>query len=265
MNRLAANGIHLAYELDVRAGPQAPLIVLSNSLGTHLGMWQPQLDALARHRRVLRYDTRGHGASDLGPSPETIADLGRDVVGLIDALGVARVDFCGLSMGGLIGQWLGVHAADRIERLVLCNTAAKIGTDLVWNARIAGVLGEGMQSITEAVLERWFTAGFRARAPEAVAAVREGLLATPAAGYAAACTAIRDADLRGDIATIRAPTLIVAGTHDPATTPADGAFLAAQIRGARYVELDCAHLSNIEAADAFNAAVLDFLLENGHG
>jgi 3-oxoadipate enol-lactonase len=249
----------LHYRLD---GPEAaPVLVLSNSLGTSLAMWEPQLPALTRGLRVLRYDSRGHGGSPVAAHSYDLAQLGADVVGLLDALAIPRAHFCGLSMGGMVGMWLGVHAASRVDRLVLCNTAPCIGTAELWNTRIARVRAEGLGAIADSVLERWYTPAFRERAPDALARTRALLLATPDEGYAMACAAIRDADLWPEIAAIRAPTLVIAGAHDPATTAADGRRLAQRIPGARYVELDAAHLSNVEAEAAFTGALTDFLAD----
>jgi 3-oxoadipate enol-lactonase len=222
-------------------------------------MWDPQQRALAKSFRVLRYDTRGHGGTAPAAEPWTLAMLGNDVVGLLDALEVASAHFCGLSMGGLIGMWLGAHATPRFESLVLCSTGARIGTAESWNARIESVRQGGMKSISSSVLERWFTPEFRRAAPEAVAGVRRVIETTSPQGYAACCTAIRDADERADLAAIRAPTLVISGRHDPATPPADGQAIASAVAGARYVELPAAHLSNIEAAAAFNTELIGFL------
>jgi 3-oxoadipate enol-lactonase len=185
--------------------------------------------------------------------------LASDVLVLLDALKIERAHFCGLSLGGMTGMWLSVHAAKRIDRLVLANTAPRIGTADIWNARIDAVHRGGMQAIAESVLERWFTAKFRARAPEAVGRVGALLAATPPDGYTACCAAIRDADLWPSIAGIRSPTLVIAGTHDIATPAAEGRKTAEQIAGARYVELDAAHISNVEAADRFTAELITFL------
>lgn len=251
------NDIRLRYRLD---GPEsAPVLVLSNSLGTTLEMWSPQIPRFAEAFRVLRLDTRGHGQSAAPPGEYSVGQLGRDVTALMDALGIARAHFCGLSMGGLTGVWLGVHAPERVERLVLCNTAARIGDREGWNARIATVRGDGMEPIAAAAPGRWFTEGFCARAPEAVAQVQDQLRNTSAAGYAGCCAALRDADLRPQLSRIAAPTLVIAGSHDVATPPAVGRALADGIEGARYLELDAAHLSNIEQAEAFTDAVLSFL------
>lgn len=235
------------------------MLVLSNSLGSDLSMWDPQAAPLEEELRVLRYDTRGHGQSAVTPGPYTIEQLSRDVIGLLDALDIERAHFCGLSMGGKIGMWLGVHAPDRLRKLVLCNTGARIGTAERWNARIQDVRDHGMKGIAAAVIERWFTPGFRERSPEAVARARAMVERTPPEGYVACCAAIRDADQRAEVAGIGAPTLVIAGRHDPATPPADGRALSGAISGARYVELDASHLSNVEAAEAFTAELTAFL------
>jgi 3-oxoadipate enol-lactonase len=181
------------------------------------------------------------------------------VLHILDRLNLDRVHFCGLSLGGMTGMWLGMHAPERLLKLVLSNTAARIGTADVWNARIDAVRKGGMKSIAPAVIERWFTPTFRAAAPEVVAKTQRMIEATPPEGYAACCAAIRDMDQRETISFITAPTLVICGAHDPATPPADGQFLAARIRGARCVELSAAHLSNIEAAAQFSLEVTRFL------
>lgn len=250
-------GAHLHYRFD--GDRAAPVVVLSNSLGTTLDMWEPQAAVLAERHCVLRYDTRGHGQSDVPPGPYTIDALGRDVVALLDHLGIARAAFCGLSLGGMTGMWLGVHAPQRITRLALANTSACMDAPAAMDERIAAVTAGGVAAIAPAVLGRWFTPAFAAREPARVAAVRAMLESSPAAGYVACCHAIRAMDQRADVARIAVPTLVVAGTHDPSTPPAAGRFLAGRIPGARYVELPTAHLSNVEAAVEFNAALTAFL------
>jgi 3-oxoadipate enol-lactonase len=247
----------LHYRFD---GPaDAPVIVLSNSLGANLSMWDPQVPALASKFRVLRYDSRGHGLSAAPPGPYTIEGLGRDVIGLLDELGIRRVQFCGLSMGGIVGLWLGLHAAERLDGLVACNTAARVGTVEAWNGRIATVRKGGIEAVVPALLERWFTPGFRASAPWVVESTRRMLLESTAEGYVACCEAIRDADLRDQVVGIKVRTLVISGASDPVTPPADGRFLEEKISGARYVELAAAHLSNVEAVTQFTDALLQFL------
>jgi 3-oxoadipate enol-lactonase len=251
--------VRLHYRLDGADG--APMVMLSNSLGTNMSMWDAQVPALTRRYRVLRYDSRGHGQSAVTPGPYTIEQLARDVLALLDALGIAQVSLCGLSMGGMVGQWLGAHAAKRLSRLVLCNTAARIGTADIWNARIDAVNEGGMAAIVDGVVARWYTAPFIASARGPIAATRNMLLTTPAAGYVASCAAVRDMDQRESAASIAVPTLVVTGAHDAVTPPSEGRFLAGHIAGAQYVELAAAHLSNIEAETAFTSALTGFLAD----
>ena len=259
MPRLSTGRAELEYRLD--GPPDAPLVVLSNSLGTSMAMWEPQMPALAGAFRVLRYDARGHGRSSAPPGPYTIAQMGEDVLDLLRAVGARRAHFCGLSMGGMVGMWLSVNASVAVDRLVLCNTAALIGPKDGWNARIARVREGGMAAIVEAVLARWFTPGFIDRGAAEVGIARRMLLATSPDGYCASCAAVRDMDQRDDVGRILAPTLVVAGTRDVVTTPADHRFLAERIDGARYVELDAPHISNMEQPAAFTRALVDFLTE----
>lgn len=259
MSSVPVAGGELHYRMDGTRGK--PVLVLSNSLGTDLAMWDPQVDALRPHFCIVRYDTRGHGQSSATPGPYTIEQLGRDVVALLDHVEAGQAAFCGLSLGGVIGQWLGAHAPSRIAKLVLCNTAPRIGTPDIWNQRIATVEAKGMGAISDALIGRWFTPAFVAREPATAARMKAMLERQPAQGYVAACAAVRDADLREDIATIAAPVLIVAGKHDPVTTPADAAFMASKIRKAKVAELPASHLSNIEDPEGFTAALLEFLVE----
>ena len=249
------------YRLDGRSpdGTEAPVLVLSNSLGADLTMWEPQIAAFSQRFRVLRYDSRGHGATSATPGPYTIAQLARDVIDLLDGLAIPRVHFCGLSMGGMVGMWLGTHASERIDRLVLCNTSPKIGTPDMWNARIDKVRAGGVEAVADAVLERWFTAAFRQRDPRTLARLRAIMVAIAAEGYCASCAAVRDMDQWDAIGAISRPTLVITGAHDASTPPADGRRMAQVIPRAASVELDAAHISNVEASAAFTAAVLDFL------
>lgn len=259
MPMIEADNAPIHYRVEGQAG--APVVVLSHSLGTTLGMWDPQMPALAERFRVLRYDSRGHGESGVTPGPYTIEGLGRHVIAVLDGLGIQRASFCGLSMGGMVGMWLGAHAPERVEKLVLCNTAARIGPPEFWNTRIESVRTHGMDPIATPVLGRWFSPAFHERMPDAIGRMRRMLVETPVEGYVACCAAIRDADLREVLPRIQARTLVIAGTHDAATPPADGRFLAEKIQGARYVELAAAHLSNIEAVERFTAEVAAFLAE----
>lgn len=238
----------------------APALLFSNSLGTTLSMWDPQLSVFENHFRVLRCDTRGHGQSSVTPGPYSIEQLAKDVLGLLDALHVDRVHFCGLSTGGMIGMWLGASAPEKLRKLVLCNTAAKIGTAETWNTRIATVRKSGMNSVASSVIERWFSPAFRTEAPAELAKARRMLETSNPEGYASACAAVRDFDQRETLSAIRVSTLVIAGALDPVTPPSAGRFLAENIPGAQYTELSAAHLSNIEDRDRFNREVSAFLL-----
>ncbi len=249
----------LNYRID--GGDGLPWLVLSNGLGLDLTMWEPQMPALERAFRVLRYDTRGHGASPTPADPCTIEQLGRDVVALLDEVGAARTHVCGFSMGGIIAMWLGAEAADRVDKLVLAHTAARIGPVSMWDERIAVVNARGMSAISAAAMERWFTPDFLAREPAIVDALRQVFERNDPQRYVHCCAAIRDADLRETIRQIAVPTLVISGTRDPATTLADGHALAGRIPGALLVEIDAAHLSNFEQPSTFNAALLGFLAE----
>jgi 3-oxoadipate enol-lactonase len=255
---IESGDLRLNYRLD---GPQRPVIVLSNSLGTNLSMWDPQATVLCEKFCVLRYDTRGHGLSSATPGPYSIEQLGRDVITLLDALKVESAYFCGLSMGGMIGMWLGVNAASRMKGLVLCSTAAKIGTADTWNARIKEVKERGMAAIATTVVLRWFSEDFVKKSPEVIEAMRQMLLQAPPEGYAACCAAIRDADLSRDLSRVTARTLVIAGAQDPVISTANAHLVAEGIPGASYLELQAAHLSNIEAAPQFTEALLKFLNE----
>jgi 3-oxoadipate enol-lactonase len=237
----------------------SPVMVFSNSLGANYSMWDPQVHEFRKKLGVLRYDMRGHGQSPPTPGPYSIELLGRDVIAMLDALDLDRIHFCGLSMGGMIGIWLGVNAPERLSKLVLCNTAAKIGTSEFWNARIDAVKKNGMKSVASAVVERWFSPAFREMAPATVSSTLKMLEEANPDGYAACCAAIRDFDFRERLRNIHIPALVIAGAHDPATPPVDGRFLAHQIPGARYAELNAAHLSNIEEQNQFNRELAAFL------
>lgn len=258
MTMVEANGIEIFTRWD---GPEgAPVLLLSNSLGTRLEMWDDQIDALTGHFRVLRYDSRGHGRSSAPDRDYTIDDLGRDAVGLLDALEIERVWYCGLSKGGMVGQWLGCNAPERVEKLVLSNTAAHLGPRELWDDRVRISREQGMAPLVDVILERWFTEAFRASSPDRVAKVREQVLATPGHGYGACSAAIRDMDQREAIRAITTPTLVIAGADDPATTPQAGKLIADSIAGARLEVLpQAAHLANIEQTELYNKALVEFL------
>ncbi len=258
MPEIQANGITIHYELS---GPsRASVVLLSNSLGTRLEMWEPQLQALTQRYRVLRYDSRGHGRSSAPKGPYTIELLAHDALGLLDALGIDRAHFCGLSMGGMVGQMLGARHGDRLRSLTLASTACHMTPKEIWNQRIEAVRQGGMAAVADGVVERWFTAAFRAEPTIVVERVRQMILETPSEGYAACCAAIRDMDLREAIGGIRLPTLIIVGKEDPATPPEKAEEIHARIGGSHLEVIpDAAHLLNIEQDVAFDASLIGFL------
>lgn len=238
----------------------APVLVLANSLGTTVDMWEPQLPALARRFRVVRFDTRGHGRSAVPHGPYTIGDLGGDVLALLDELGVARAHFCGLSLGGMVGMWLAAHAPQRIDRLVLCCTSARPTAPESWARRAATVRAEGTAAIAELVVGRWLTPEYAHREPDLVARLRAMLAATPAEGYASCCDVIQTLDLTPVLHRITAPTLVLHGADDPAFLPSHGADIAAAVPGARLALVrNAAHLANVEQVDAVTALIVDHL------
>ena len=247
----------LHHRLD---GPEgAPPLLLSNSLGTTLEMWDPQLPALTTRFRLVRYDRRGHGRSPVPPGPYSIEDLGRDALDLLDELGLARVSFCGLSIGGMVGMWLASEAPERVDRLVLSSTAPALPPREQWLERAATVRAEGVAAIADAALDRWFTP----LAPRSlVDTFRTMLVETPAEGYAGCCEALAELDLRGRLAAIEAPTLVLTGAGDPVAPPEAGEELAASIADARHVTIDGArHIANAEQPSEFSAHVLAHLTE----
>ena len=259
------DGCRLNYVVE--GDPRAQTLLLSNSLGSTHELWAPQVEGLGSVFRLIRYDTRGHGSSSVPDGPYSIEMLGLDALAVLDAAGVSRAHVCGLSLGGLTAMWLGVHASTRLETLVLANTAARIRDAQFWEERIDAVRASGLEPLVDASMARWFTDGFRAARPDVVTRHRRMLASSPPAGYMACCEVLRDADLRGAIGEITAPTLVIAGMHDPVTPPADADAIRTRIRDARVTVLDAAHLSNVEQADAFNSHVLEFISEKGpaHG
>lgn len=250
------------FRVAIDGDAAAPALVLGNSLGTTLEMWEPQVPAFAQTFRVIRYDTRGHGGSPVTPGPYSFEELGQDVLAVLDALGVVRASFCGISMGGHTGLWLGAHAADRLQALAVCNSAARIGALGPWMERAAMVRSAGaagMRTLAESAPGRWFTAEFAQAHPAVVQRAQEWIAGIDPEGYAACCEALGASDLHNALARIDTPTLLVAGDQDPVTTVADAQTMHAAIRGSRLVVLPASHLSNLEAPQAFSAAVLGFL------
>ncbi len=253
------DGAELHVRIDgTETGRHLP-IVLSNSLGTNLHLWDSLAGKLAPSRRIVRYDKRGHGLSDVVPGPYATDMLSMDVIDIMDAAEIERADFCGLSIGGMSGQWLAAHRPARFRRVVIANTVAHMQMNDIWDDRIAAVNSGGMAAVADAVLDRWFTPAFRQSHPDEVKAVRAMLLATDPAGYAACCAAVRDLDVRAEAADITCPVLVIAGSHDLATPAEQGRAIANAIAGAEYLLLDAAHLSSIERPAEFENAVTGFL------
>ncbi|KZE28443.1 3-oxoadipate enol-lactonase [Chelatococcus daeguensis] len=241
-------------------GPKdAPVLMLSNSLSSNMSMWDAQVRAWQSHFCILRYDSRGHGASVAPDRPYSIAELGRDAVAILDHFGIAKAHWCGVSKGGMVGMWLMTHAPERLGRVVLANTSAHMGPPELWNGRIRTARRAGMAALADATVERWFTTGFRERAPQTIAAMHEMIVTTPAHGYAGCCAAIRDMDQRWEIRAAKNPLLVVVGAHDPATPLAAGRQIHEAIAGSSLVILEAAHISNVEAEAAFNQVAGDFL------
>jgi 3-oxoadipate enol-lactonase / 4-carboxymuconolactone decarboxylase len=244
---------HLAVPHD------APVVMFANSLGTTLEMWDAQAAALSSRYRVLRFDMRGHGRSPGPPGPYTVDDLTDDAIALLDRLGIARVAFCGLSLGGAVGMTLAVRAPERLERLVLCCTALEFGPASQWLERAATARTAGMAAIAPAGMERWFTPNAD---PGLVARFEAMLRAQPADGYAACCEAIAALDLRGRLRDLRVPVLTIGGADDPVTPPAKLDAIRAEIPGSRGAVIqDARHLVNVEQAARFTALLTAFLAE----
>lgn len=240
--------------------PGAPALLLMSALGTSLEMWDDQFEVLSERYELIRYDKRGHGKSTAGSKRElTMDDLARDAIAVLDACGIARAHLCGLSIGGMTAMRVATLWPDRVLKIALCNTAAYMPPRETWDTRIATVKQQGLAPLVEGILGRWFTPPFHEAHPDKVDRIRKMILTPNPTAYAACCAAIRDMDLREPIRGIVARTLVIGGTKDPGTTPADAQLIAASIADARLVMLEAAHMSNIERAEEFNTALLDFL------
>jgi 3-oxoadipate enol-lactonase len=248
-----------AFNVLVEGDADKPVLMISNPLGTNHRLWDPQMPALLEYFRVIRYDSRGHGDSVADEGPYSAERLGHDALEILDALGIDKVHWLGLSLGGIVGLWILAHAPGRIGRAVLANTAAQIFGPEVWNGRIEAARAAGMNSTAEIIAGRWFTETFINDHPDAVEPVLSMVRTTPLHGYLAGCAALRDTDLREAIRSITRPVLVIVGKHDVSTPPEFGTLVADSIHGARLVTLDAGHISNVEDEENFTSAVVSFL------
>lgn len=240
--------------------PTQPALIFSNSLGTQLSMWQAQIEYFQKDHFVIAYDTRGHGQSTAPQGPYSIEQLGQDVIHLLDQLNIQKTDFCGISMGGLTGQWLAIHHPQRFNHVVICNTAAKIGQESAWLARAELVREQGLTPIAETAALRWFTEPFIQSQTAIVKSMSNDLAASSAEGYASCCEALAKADLTTQINSITVPVLVIAGAQDPVTTVVDGQFMQQQIPASELFVIEASHISNVEKPQQFNQALADFLI-----
>jgi len=245
---------------EVTGNPDGISLIFSNSLGTNLHLWDGQVTAFQDKFRIIRYDTRGHGQSATPSEPFDMAILGQDVLAILDAENIDKACFCGISMGGTTGLWLAANAPDRFHRMIVANTGASFGPKDVWNNRIQLIQEHGIPSTTQSVMERWFTADFRQEAPEAVGRIAQMLEACDLDGYRLNCEAVRDFSFEDQLKDCRAPILVIAGEHDPATTPEMAKTIVSGVQNGQYLSLAAAHLSNIEAEAAFNNAIQSYLV-----
>jgi 3-oxoadipate enol-lactonase len=262
--QITVNGISVNYTLE---GPASgPVITLSNSLASNLSMWEPQTPALASRYRILRYDTRGHGGTDAPAGPYSLEELTEDVRALLQALGITRTHFIGLSMGGMIGQIMALKYPHMLQSVVLCDTMSRVPTEAkpTWEERIHTADTRGMESLVEPTIARWFTAPFREQRPDVIDKVRTMIRTTPPRGYSGCCHAIAALNLTDQLPAITLPTLIIVGEDDPGTPVAASRVIHEQIKGSELVILkSAAHLSNIEQPEAFNQALTAFLQRLG--
>lgn len=246
--------------VEIEGPERAPVLMLSNSLGTDLHMWDEQVAPFTRHFRLVRYDRRGHGKSGVPKGPYSMERLGRDVLAVLDALSIERINWCGLSMGGMVGQWLGAVAPHRIDKLILSNTACYYPDKNVWADRLRFIREKGLAGLVNVNMERWFSQAFRERSPQKLEPMRATFLATNVDGYIGCCEAIRDMDHRELLPKIKAPTLVIAGSLDPATPPVMNEYIRDHIPGAKLATLEAAHIANVEQPQIYSDTVLGFLL-----
>jgi 3-oxoadipate enol-lactonase len=258
MPMIDSNGCRI--NVKVEGAENAPVLMLCNSLGTDMRMWDDQAPEFLKHYRLVRYDRRGHGGSDVPKGPYNMEMLARDALAVLDGLGIKqKINWCGLSMGGMVGQWLGANAPERINKMVLCNTHYYFPDKELWNGRLKMTREKGVPGMVDATMERWFTKDFRDNNPGPMAKIREMFVATPLEGYIACGEAVRDMDHRNLLDRIQVPTHVIAGRHDMATPLEANEHIREKIPGATITVLDAAHISNVAQPAAFTKAVLDFL------
>lgn len=246
--------------VEVEGPTDAPVLMVSNSLCTDLRMWDDQVPAFTQHFRLVRYDRRGHGRSGTPKGPYTVDDFGLDALAIMDDLKLGKVHWCGLSMGGMVGQWLGANAPERIEKLVMSNTHSYYADKEVWDTRMKLAQETGMAAAAVPAMGRWFTKDYIARKPEKVALIQQMFAETSIEAYIACCTAIRNMDMRPTHAKIKAPTLVIVGLQDPATPPAAGEEIQQRIAGAKLATIDASHISNMGQPEVYADLVLRFML-----
>ena len=258
-----ANGIEVYYELHGREG--APWLVLSHSLACSVRMWDPQIAALKDEYRILAYDTRGHGASEAPPGAYTLELLADDLFSLLKELKIEKAHYCGLSMGGMIGQTFALKYPGVLRTLALADTTSRYPENAapLWAERIKTAQAQGMGPLAQPTLERWFTEAFRKANPAPVEAIRKLILATPVPGYAGCCHAIPKINLTARLKEIKCPILVIVGEQDPGTPPAMAREIHDNAPGSKLVVLpQAAHLSNLEQPEGFSRALRDFLRPN---
>ena len=261
MPTIQANGIDINYKLE---GPQdARTVTLSNSLLTNYTMWDAQMPVLTKKYRVLRYDSRGHGGSQVTPGPYSFELLTEDAHALHQALGIEKTHFVGLSMGGMTGQLLAAKYPELLHSVTLCDTTSRMPHPEIWDDRIAAMQSGGVEAVVEGTLERWFTPAMKTRGPGEIARITTMIRATAVEGFCASCLAIKALDQTGILSGITTPTLIIVGADDPATTPEMSRIIHAEIKGSELAILpEAAHLANIEQPDAFNDTLMGFLAKH---
>ncbi|MEE2998787.1 MAG: 3-oxoadipate enol-lactonase [Pseudomonadota bacterium] len=253
------NGVEINYRWDGQENH--PVLILSNSLTTNFNLWNDQVASFTKHFRVLRYDNRGHGGSSSPPGEYSIDDIGSDILALMDYLEVERASLCGISLGGMVGMWLGINAGPRMDKLVICNTSSDLSPPDPWQDRIDKVMSHGMEAIITGALERFLSESFRKNVSPKIDLIKSMIRSCDVLGYSGCCAAVRDMNLTSELPRIKNPTLIVAGELDPSTPVAHSELIKQNVVGSSMVVIDgVAHLSNIEEPVEFNKAVLNFLL-----